>query len=590
MSFFAASFGIPADGWLAAMQRGFADLLGVDQAGEVATFADARLLHGGCCRFTPKVHCAEGVGWVVCDGIAVDVRSSDGRPSLDQFLADTVAAGKPDVDRYEGAFSIALWDATRSVGWFFNDHASCRNLYYCHRAGAAYITTAPVVLAKALGLQLDEFGVRQLLARGCVLAPTSMFEALNRVSIGEVGRFSHGSLAVTCDWLPCREPMRGSVDESANAVAAVLTDRVRRLSVVAEKSVADLTGGFDSRLVNLARHFVGVPVDVMVNGPEASDDVRIAKKLAAVMGWPLRHYQHDDERITGPLRQELSNFTAGELPFDRISFHRRTRPELGAEYDVALNGVGGELLRYYTWSHEFANIGRRRRADVDRTLRYRYTLFGEPPPMLFVKPWFDEFQSRIAEMIGQWFDRMPDTLTTQQQDALYVWKMTSHGSLWTSATSQWLPNVSPLMTRGCLDVMVAVPWRQKVTSRLQRTVNHWLSPRGASVATAYGASGGRWGIRDLPGIVGQTCHQGAKLAEKLIRVLRRKGRLTMPYIPPYITEEFCDFLTPESMVTGSLYDADGLRNYVAGSNQQLAGRAVYLARIATIECVARAIS
>lgn len=590
MSYFVACFGNPSARIASALRMGLKEMMGVVAVDELDLGNGGLLLHGGVTRFKPAVHRRDDDGWLVADGVAIDVKSADGRPRFDEFLAQTLATGQPECDRYEGSFAVAVWDARRKQGWFFNDHASVRNLYYGERDGTVYATTAPVVVAKALGLELDDFGVKQLIARGCVLAPTSLFAGMSRLCVGEFGGVVDGRLQVRREWLPCREPLRCRLRESVEAFASVLTDRLRRLRAVAPTTIGDLTGGLDSRLVNLAQHAIGGPVHVMVNGVDDDPDVVVAKEVAAAMGWDLRHYHRDDSEIDGAVRQELSVRTAGELPFDRISFHRLTRPALGETFDAAYGGVGGELLRYYPWSHEFLNIGRRKPADVERTLRYRYSLFGEPPRTLFARPWFDDFQSQLADSIRAWFALMPGTLTTQQQDALYVWKMTSHGSLWSSSTSVWLASVSPLMMRGCIDVAVAIPWRSKLSSKLQRAINQRLSPQGAAVRTVYGASGGRWGIKDLPAIANQTYHQASKLVEKVIRVLRRKGRMKLVHIPPFLTAEFRDSLDPATMLTASRYDAAGLKNYVEGPAEQFAARSVYLARIATIESLARAIA
>lgn len=589
MSYFVACFGAPHGEFRNEVRTGLRELLGIADVRERHVDQQCSLFYGRVTRFASRVVDAPDGAWLVADGIVIDTKSPDGAPTYSQFLADSLGQPRPDTDRYEGAFALSMWDASRSQGWFFNDHCSVRNLYYIERDGVTYVTTAPVVLAKTLGLALDEFGVKQLLARGCVLAPTSLFAGLRRLCVGEVGQVADGRLTIHQNWLPLQQSLKCRFGESVDAFVSVLSDRLQRLRTVAPASIGDLTGGLDSRLVNLAQHAIGAPVHTTVNGADDDLDVIIAKELAQKMGWDLLHFPRNDFPTSSQVRREVTIRSGGELPFDRLSFHLATRPSIGETYDVTYGGVGGELLRYYPWSHEFLNIGRRKRANVDRTLRYRYALFGEPPRQLFAEPWFDAFQAQIADAIGAWFDRMPGSLTTQQQDALYVWKMTSHGSLWSSATSVWLPSASPFLFRGCVDVMVAIPWRHKLSSKLQRAINEGFSPAGAAIRTAYGASGGRWGWKDVPAVVGQTYHQSTKLAEKVLRVLRRKGRMKLPSIPPFITEEFRDFLTPANMVTADYYEPRGLAEFVAGDDAQLAKRSIYLARIATIEHVARAL-
>src|SRR3712207_6553742 len=76
----------------------------------------------------------------------------------------------------------------------------------------------------------------------------------------------------------------------------------------------------------------------------------------------------------------------GELPFTEAYHHLLSRPQLAQEFDLHLMGGGGELLRYFPWSQEFFGIGRRRLANVNRLLDYRF-LDVSPPPSLFSQNW-----------------------------------------------------------------------------------------------------------------------------------------------------------------------------------------------------------
>src|SRR3712207_749547 len=167
--------------------RIFRDPLRVDQV-------QAEVLHGAAILRTrsvgrmPQFYAREdGSGWIVVKGRIFDVYSEAAAVDLEEllrhFLTDYVAG----VNRYEGTFALAAWDARKTQGWTLNDQTSILNLYYCAHGGGLYVVTNTISLARALGLGLDPHGVQELLARqrAGVLAPTTMFSGLRRVNIGE---------------------------------------------------------------------------------------------------------------------------------------------------------------------------------------------------------------------------------------------------------------------------------------------------------------------------------------------------------------------------------------------------------------------
>lgn len=266
MSAFVACFGTPKPEWSKAIIRNFREDFGLTDIRELAS-GRSTLVYAADGGDAPEVHNKDPDGWVLVQGLAVDVRALDPRVQPDELLRKSLASGEPDLDRYEGAFALMLWDKNRSTGWFCNDHASVRNVYYCEHGGSAYVTTAPVALARTLGLGLSQDGFREFLTRGCVLAPTSLFDGIRRLDVGEKAKVQEARIQVKSDWCATADQAKLGLDESTTMLASVLVDRMRRINCVAPSAVADLTGRLDSRVLNLARAFSLVDVAATVNGP-----------------------------------------------------------------------------------------------------------------------------------------------------------------------------------------------------------------------------------------------------------------------------------------------------------------------------------
>ena len=146
----------------------------------------------------PRFYAREdGAGWIVLKGKIFDVRSETPAVDLKKLLVHFLAEDLRALNRYEGTFALAVWDARRQQGWAVNDQTSMLNLYYGEHDGGLYVSTNAISLARALGLGLDPYGVQELLARNHAgdLAPTTMFAGLRRVDIGEHARYRAGTLS-----------------------------------------------------------------------------------------------------------------------------------------------------------------------------------------------------------------------------------------------------------------------------------------------------------------------------------------------------------------------------------------------------------
>src|ERR687894_1161100 len=231
----------------------------------------------------PRFYAQEdGEGWIVVKGHIFDVRSESPIVDLEELLHHFLAEDLADLNRYEGTFALAAWDARKRQGWAVNDQASMLNLYYGEHDAGLYVATNAFSLARALGLELNPHGVQEFLARNALLAPTTMFDGLRRVDVGEHISYRVGTLVHGEHWNKYEpEADYRSVREAADAVAAVVVDRVARYAAGAGGAVVcDLTGGLDSRLIASGADAAGLKPAVTVNGPPDREDVRIAHQLA----------------------------------------------------------------------------------------------------------------------------------------------------------------------------------------------------------------------------------------------------------------------------------------------------------------------
>lgn len=582
-------------GWAERIGNVLRDGLGEEQVESFESHG-ATLVVSRSAGQTPTVHRGEN-GWVVIQGLMFAVDPADPRIAPEALLDRLSVEGASALRGYEGTFVLAAWDERTRTAWIANDPPSCLNCYHAEQGGGLCAGTSALALARGTGAGLDPHGVQQLFARGTVLAPTTLFDGLRKLDLGEHVRFRNGHAEIGRHWTAykTRQEHR-SVAGAADALSALAVDRIRRLASLRSPVVADLTGGYDSRLVASLSHSAGVIGAITVNGPDDDDDVRIAREVARVMGWTTEHFDPATlwtRPVTPEMRRTLVHRTNGELAFTETYHHLLSRPVLAERYGLHFTGGGGELLRFFPWSQEFWGIGRRRTAHVGNALRYRLLQEGPPPAGLFRHDWYPRLSDRLGHRLRTIFLEEPGSLTTQQLDAAYLWRMTGFAP-YTSAVFSSLPSVAPLMSAGVLDAAMAVPWSMRLTAKMMRTMIDRAAPRAAGVATHYGGTGGPARLGTLHMEARQLARQSWHLLTKFDRVLTR-GRLTRGIAPrrvarprkPYLTEEFRSFLNPATMLSRGMYDPQGLARLLDGPVERWYAREALILRVGTVEHLCR---
>jgi hypothetical protein len=203
-------------------------------------------------------------------------------------------------------------------------------------------------------------------------------------------------------------------------------------------------------------------------------------------------------------------------------------------------------------------------------------------------------RSRLKSRLEGICREQPGTRTTQQLDAVHLWKETGHSSLYMSAMYDWLPSASPLLSAGVVKAGITMPWVMRLTSRLQRQMIYTLSPRAAGVVTAYGGTAEPISFSNVHLEALQSAKRGVHLVRKLDRIwLKRTNKhrssgtsAEKPQVP-FLTHELRQFLAPKTMLSRALYDAESLHAVLDGSDEDRRAHSSLIQKLATVEGVCR---
>lgn len=278
----------------------------------------------------------------------------------------------------------------------------------------------------------------------------------------------------------------------------------------------------------------------------------------------------------------------------RLYHHFLTRPVLARSYCLHMIGIGGEFLRYHPWSHEFLgfDLGRRRAVNVERTIAYR---FIKTPAGRDLVPgdWARWYRSRLAEDIAAICREAPGAQTNEQLEAVHIWKMTGHSTVYATSLSNWVPSAAPLLTANFVKAAMAVPWTMKLTSALQRRAIQALAPKVARYRTAYGATAEPPSLRTLHLELLQVAKRAEHAARKVDKValcgaiFGRSGTAAVQAKPPFWSDDFAGLFNPTTtMRSRAIYAPDALAALIR--MRPVAGTAAdHLLAIATVEQLCR---
>lgn len=487
----------------------------------------------------------------------------------------------------DGAFAVVRHQVRADAVEVLTDPFGVQAFYCARRAGLVYVSTSATALARHLAAAPDPVGNALFVRTGVQYGPVTHWAGVERIEPGTVMRFGHGGTRVTTYWQP-------TVDESVSRLSLAATvDRLVDAGLEAvgpllhEPCVAaDLTGGFDTRLVSAFLLARGVKFSTHTSGEEDDLDVQLARQVAAAAGVPWRR-----EAIPAGWTLDPALLAAavawGDGTLDALQLgevlHRQA--ERSQTCGLVVAGVGGEHLSPFPWLQEFLRAGRTKTIDWDALVRMRLLL----PVDLSM---FRTDPSPVAEqygreVLGRRASQYAAELNTTKHDALYAYRIPSHSGAYRSAGEGRIRVQAPCHTKRFFTVGFSANYRYRNGSRLHRGVIERLSPTIAALPTQRGGpatltrSGNlltfapyytrlvRSAVRKVRGISGKGHLLSPAAAEgyrAAVARLREDGRLTA-----------------STMRTGDLYDPLRLDALVSESASPSFSGWSMLGRILTLE-------
>jgi hypothetical protein len=355
---------------------------------------------------------------------------------------------------------------------------------------------------------------------------------------------------------------------------------------------ADLTGGYDTRLLTAALSRAGVRFRTNTVGPDWTEDVQIARMVAEAgeFEWTrFSPYVDVGDDFAVHLARALA---AGQGHLDALQLIGvlATHDAKRADLDRLLTGGGGEQFQFQTWLTEFVQAGRTTSVDVDKWVRMR--LLATPvDTSIFNGYSASDVEGDLRDRCVAWIAPYRNEVNTLQLDLLYAYKVMGHFGAYTGAASSVMRSELPFYMRPVALAGLSTAHRHRNGHRLMQHMIHELMPKVAAVRTTKGGPAQPMRLGNVHRFLPYYGRLASKVVTKAtgVHVYSPRGQRRVPI--PLEARVAARRLLGDVRAFRSLalYRRDELEGLIADAAHPEFAHATLFGRIVTVEAALRAI-
>jgi hypothetical protein len=501
------------------------------------------------------------------------------------------------LDQLDGAFALVRHDEELGSITAASDPFGMQHFYVAETARRVYLSTSSIVLAKFLGASASAFDVFTFLRVGRNFGANTHWPAVERLLPGIRLSISNGQIERSRYWRPSLDDTvrRFSFDRAVEHCSEVAVETVRKHLRNGKATWSDLTGGFDSRLLDVVLARAGVPFHANTVGSDDDKDVVIASRVAREAGWDWTRFQVPPdwpEILPGRLGHSLA-WGDGELEVLQLSEVLWLHHEKSRLSPSLLIAGGGEHFRNNAWQQEFLRAGRSNVVNWENWLRMRVL-----PPLgapIFRTDRSEEVRADLRRRMQAWLEPYADEPNTFQLDLLYTYRTVGHFGAYLSAAAAFLNAQLPFYFKPIFTAVTSTDFRFRNHSRLQRHMIAGLDRKLAALETTSGGPAEPW----RPSNLHRFAPYYGRIARKAINKLSQKamgrpvlasqhsnGRAAAHAAAVDHLENTADFRYDELRLA-PLLRRDGFEELLRAARDPAGGDATLLGRIVTAELALR---
>jgi hypothetical protein len=359
----------------------------------------------------------------------------------------------------------------------------------------------------------------------------------------------------------------------------------------------DLTGGFDTRFLNLVLSRAGVNFITITVGDDRDQDVRLAAEVCRRAGWSWTQVTLPNEwpgllPTVLPLSLYWSDGRLEILQLAEVLWGHALKSR---SHLMLLLGGGHEHFRGHVWQQEFLQAGRSSRVNFDNLLDMRW-MARPVDTSIFVRDPTAEVRAELLRRAQAWVEPYSSELNTTQLDILHAYRMMGHFGSFGSAGGCFLQVEVPAYFKPVYTAAISTNYRHRTNHQLMRHMIRRLHPAVAAVGTTAGGPAEPWQPSNLHRFAPTTRRSGARGARRSRN--SAYGRIRRPLLAPQppldrrATEARVAVLDRlnlrhAEMLSRHLYDARALDDLLTRARDPGFRHGTLVARIVTLELVLR---
>ena len=523
--------------------------------------------------------------WIHRNGVRAD--------DVDGLLVRCLEVGIKQLSlELEGVFALAFGDGRTRKVHVVTDICGSMHFYAREtRMGVAFCTSS---LGLSQDGELDPIGLHEFIATGTIYEERSLWRGVRKLPPATIFSAGAGTLEEERYWrFADIHPESLGLNDAAECLYESLTLALRRIGTSFRPAVADLTGGYDSRMLLCGLLGSGIEFQTSVSGLEDSPDVRVARSISSQFNLSLRRSQPPDQPPPALIEQAI-RLCDGE--YDVFDFARilHTHEPASREFAISLGGSFGELARGYWWELLWPRLAAARPLDAEMVARRRFAVIPYVSG-IFSAACALPLERHMGEVARRAIADLQHLPNTSQMDALYfTLRMQRWQGRIASSTNQIWPALSPFGFPSVLTPMLSAHANTRFRSLLARAMLAKKNKLLATIPLEHGYPPCPASVTNLHRFLPVATHYGSKVMERM------RSRLLSPappYVAPSVAERYSqifnatpvqDWLLRPSILETGFFETEPLMSFLDPA-QPLGGRKLeQWQRVVSVECSLRA--
>ena len=375
------------------------------------------------------------------------------------------------LEELDGQFALVSYDAELTRLTVATDPFGLRAVYSAERNGTTYFCTSALVLARHLHAGPDFDGQLMFLRAGYQLGPATSWEGIERLDAAVAMTFDFdGGTGRRVYWRPqfdydaARLGFGEAVDRSLKTLETTCAASFSK----DDSYWTDLTGGYDTRLLNVLLDRVGADFTTNTVGPASSAEVQIAGKVARAAGWewtPIDLHERWPDVISAmlPLAVGWSDCRLDVLQLSEVLWaHARKAVTM----QPLLGGSGYEIWTGQAWGQEFWRTGRSTKVDLDNLIDMRW-LASPVPSGILVGNASDHIRRALHAQALEWIEPYRGEPNTFQLNVLWAQRRAvAHVGAFMNASTCFLEGELPAYRKLDFELAASIHPRHRSRHRL----------------------------------------------------------------------------------------------------------------------------